>query len=772
MEDASNEDLEDEIAKAKQISDMRIMEEMKQRKLHWQAQKDEDFTRGKRKFLTNKERDLVIKTLGDESKKHITFDAIRKAVAENEEFREMFEELVNSEYEGCMVGRKKAEEAIRSSYRTYYRNFLDDHGGYFDEEIMANDSQYNNSESCAKVESSVINETNHSRKDNEHFKEEKLHSQTVNERIASMEEHSLTNTSIDNSTKGSINKAKSALGPTNECYEKLEGTDSNDNFISVDTHWTEHHGILDTEHRDDIRIETPSIIKPVEETNILQKSSEIRNDKEPIVKVVWQPEQHFIRGSRKFLSSSERDLVWRTFKNVGKYTITSEDVKLEVMKRKEFCCMYNSLVSSFYNGVVIGKQKAEHAIKSSFRSQMRKYNPSSSSDLLEAENSEDCNLSDEAATRKSKSKESLKVPDNNGVSKDENNESNLNSECAGSDDIIHNKMVNIRNKNNLPKMDSSQDFKKDNTDLLFDRGQRKFLSDTEKSIVKATFQKEGRKTITITDIRSEVATNEKFRTMFNSIVNSTYNGSLVGRHKAEQAIKASFRSQFRSCNDQTINSVDNSVSSFQKQSLNSMTPLNSQNGVITGNDCETEGVVVSSYMGSDTSSNNNYTSNIENEITCNVEILTDTDIAENGDNPLISNEDDSWLNEKVASLHHLPTYNTAKRNNEVTNQKDLVDSDIGFIRGARKFFSNKERWIIKTTFEKFGKPTITKQEIRDAIETDPTFSKMFLDLLNSKYEGKQISRTKAETAVQSSFRSQFRNSPLNEETLYLGHLNI
>ena len=135
--------MEIEIAKAKQISDQKIMEEMKQRKLQWQAQKDQDFVRGKRRFLTNKERDLVIKTLGGESQKHISFDDIRKAVAENVEFREMFEELVNSEYEGSKVGRKKAEEAIRSSYRTFYRNFLDDHGGFFDEEKMANDdSQY------------------------------------------------------------------------------------------------------------------------------------------------------------------------------------------------------------------------------------------------------------------------------------------------------------------------------------------------------------------------------------------------------------------------------------------------------------------------------------------------------------------------------------------------------------------------------------------------------------------------------------------------------
>ena len=81
--------------------------------------------------------------------------------------------------------------------------------------------------------------------------------------------------------------------------------------------------------------------------------------------------------------------------------------------------------------------------------------------------------------------------------------------------------------------------------ILFERGARKFLSDHEKLKVKDTFQRDGRKTITIMDIRNEVAKNEAFKNMFDSIVNSNYNGSTVGRQKAEQAIKNSFRSQFR-----------------------------------------------------------------------------------------------------------------------------------------------------------------------------------------------------------------------------------
>ena len=97
-----NPELEKEIASAKKISDQRIIEEMKKRRAAWQTQKDEDFVRGRRRFLTNKERDLVHKTFSKHAK-YITFDDIRQAVAIDEEFREMFEELVNCEYQGSKV---------------------------------------------------------------------------------------------------------------------------------------------------------------------------------------------------------------------------------------------------------------------------------------------------------------------------------------------------------------------------------------------------------------------------------------------------------------------------------------------------------------------------------------------------------------------------------------------------------------------------------------------------------------------------------------------
>ena len=94
------------------------------------------------------------------------------------------------------------------------------------------------------------------------------------------------------------------------------------------------------------------------------------------------------------------------------------------------------------------------------------------------------------------------------------------------------------------------------------------------------------------------------------------------------------------------------------------------------------------------------------------------------------------------------------------------------VRIKQKFFSSKERQIIKTTFRTTGKATITRQEIRDAIDSDTTFAKMFKELLLSKQDGKQITSDRAEIAIQSSYRSQFRDNPINEDDLFIGHLNI
>ena len=63
--------------------------------------------------------------------------------------------------------------------------------------------------------------------------------------------------------------------------------------------------------------------------------------------------------------------------------------------------------------------------------------------------------------------------------------------------------------------------------------------------------------------------------------------------------------------------------------------------------------------------------------------------------------------------------------------------------------------------------------IKDAIETDSTFSSMFTELLKSEFSRKNTSRDKAGIAIQSSYRSQFRNvHPLSEETLYFRYLFI
>ena len=95
--------------------------------------------------------------------------------------------------------------------------------------------------------------------------------------------------------------------------------------------------------------------------------------------IQWKPEKYFIRGPRKFLSDSERQLVWDTFKDIGKNTLTSEDIRLQIVKKEEFYQMFEALILGRYNGNIIGKQKAEQVVKSSFRSQSRKPRISASS---------------------------------------------------------------------------------------------------------------------------------------------------------------------------------------------------------------------------------------------------------------------------------------------------------------------------------------------------------------------------------------------------------
>ena len=66
------------------------------------AQDDKGFVRGKQRFLTNKERHLITRTFSNKGK-CITRHDVREAVFHNEEFREMFEELIESDYQGSKV---------------------------------------------------------------------------------------------------------------------------------------------------------------------------------------------------------------------------------------------------------------------------------------------------------------------------------------------------------------------------------------------------------------------------------------------------------------------------------------------------------------------------------------------------------------------------------------------------------------------------------------------------------------------------------------------
>ena len=97
-----NTELEEEVAAAKQTSNQRIMEEKARQRVEWQAHKDREFVRRKRKFLSHKERELVIQTFSKNGTT-ITSDDIQEAVLHNEEFREMFGNIINSEYQGCKV---------------------------------------------------------------------------------------------------------------------------------------------------------------------------------------------------------------------------------------------------------------------------------------------------------------------------------------------------------------------------------------------------------------------------------------------------------------------------------------------------------------------------------------------------------------------------------------------------------------------------------------------------------------------------------------------
>ena len=97
-----NMELHKEVAIAKQINNQEIMDRKKRWKAEMRTRKDDEFVRGKHFLLSNKERDLVMRTITN-SGKYLTLHEIREAVFYNEEFREMFEELVECERLGCKV---------------------------------------------------------------------------------------------------------------------------------------------------------------------------------------------------------------------------------------------------------------------------------------------------------------------------------------------------------------------------------------------------------------------------------------------------------------------------------------------------------------------------------------------------------------------------------------------------------------------------------------------------------------------------------------------
>ena len=248
------------------------------------------------------------------------------------------------------------------------------------------------------------------------------------------------------------------------------------------------------------------------------KQIESTSDKQPTSTPPWEPETYFIRGARKFLSNNERDLVWSVFSKMGKKTITSEDIKKQVLSNNDFKIMFNALVKGLFEGNLVGRQKAEQAIKSSYRSQAR---GGKGGLLLPTDGTAQCDESNPETDR------------------DEGEHRHAKSNDV--EDITHTTPDPTHAEMNTGAVDTLQPKDLTSGDADFERGPRRFLSDREKKIVKDVFARGGRKTITIPEIRYEVARNDVLSTMFFNLVESQYNGNKVGRQKAEQAIKSSFR---------------------------------------------------------------------------------------------------------------------------------------------------------------------------------------------------------------------------------------
>ena len=99
---AKNSELHKEVAIAKQINNQKMTERRQRHLAERQARREEEFVRRNGRLLSKKEQDLVMRTFHN-CGKGITFQQIREAVFYNEEFREMFEELIESERLGEKV---------------------------------------------------------------------------------------------------------------------------------------------------------------------------------------------------------------------------------------------------------------------------------------------------------------------------------------------------------------------------------------------------------------------------------------------------------------------------------------------------------------------------------------------------------------------------------------------------------------------------------------------------------------------------------------------
>ena len=99
---ARNAELCNEPAREKQINDQETVGRLQRWRAKIRAQEDEEVVPGIWGFLSDKEWDLIRWTFSNKVK-YLTCHDVREAMFYNEEFREMFEELIGREYQGPEV---------------------------------------------------------------------------------------------------------------------------------------------------------------------------------------------------------------------------------------------------------------------------------------------------------------------------------------------------------------------------------------------------------------------------------------------------------------------------------------------------------------------------------------------------------------------------------------------------------------------------------------------------------------------------------------------